>query len=586
MPEYNSLDFDTLPPYHPRQFVPDDADLSQKDVVADLHEKLSDRVIQSHDELEQWLLDRSELEAAIDQYQSILYIRMTCQTDDDARANAYKDFIETVVPATKPWADKLDRKFIRYVDKFQLDSQRYEVYTRAIRTDIELYREQNIPLQTEDSLLSQEYQTVTGAMTVQFQGKEYPIPQIHKFLYETARDIRKQAWKAESQRRLKDKDTLDKIFNKMVSLRHQIAENAGFENYRDYKFKEYHRFSYTAEHCKQFHDAVKTYVVPLQHQFDQCRKEQMQLNQLRPWDMIADPLGKEPLKPAADIDEFTRRLKTMFDRLDIEFGDQFQMMLQNSLLDLECRKGKAPGGYQATLYEARKPFIFGNTIGTNKDLNLMTHESGHAFHALACVDDALLAYRHAPIEFCEVASMSMELLSASQLDVFYDVPQQNRWWREHLEGVVRTLTSVARNDAFQHWIYENPEHTTRQREEKWIELSGRFDSGLIDWTSLETEQASYWQRILHFYEVPFYYIEYGIAQLGALGIWLQSEQNMPKATAAYKNALSLGGSRPLPQLFEAAGLPFDFSEKTIQPLAEKIYQKWMSHCNSFKKDPK
>jgi oligoendopeptidase F len=243
VPEYNSLDFDTLPPYHPRQFVSDNADLSQKDVVADLHEKLSDRVIQSHDELEQWLLDRSELEAAIAQYEGILYLRMTCQTDDDARANAYKDFIETVVPATKPWADKLDRKFIRYADKFQLDSQRYEVYTRAIRTDIELYREQNIPLQTEDSLLSQEYQTVTGAMTVQFQGKEYPIPQIHKFSYETARDIRKQAWKAESQRRLKDKDTLDKIFNKMVSLRHQIAENAGFENYRDYKFKEYHRFT-------------------------------------------------------------------------------------------------------------------------------------------------------------------------------------------------------------------------------------------------------------------------------------------------------------------------------------------------------
>jgi oligoendopeptidase F len=573
MPEI-SVDFNTLPPYQPRQFVPDNADFSQQDIITALYEQLADRSVQSHDQMQHWLLDRSELEAAIDQHGTILYIRMTCQTDDAARAKAYKDFIETIVPAIKPCSDRLDRKFILDAKEIQWDPERYKVYIQGIRTDIELYREQNIPLQTEDSLLRQQYQTITGAMTVQFKGKEYPIPQIYKFLYETDRCIREQTWKAESRRRLEDKSTLDQVFEKMILLRHNIAENAGFENYHDYKFKEYHRFSYTPQDCKQFHTAVETHFVPLQRKLHQYRKEQMHIDRLRPWDLVADPLGKEPLKPADNIDDFTQGLQRMFRCVDNEFGDQFQMMRQNGLLDLESRKGKAPGGYQATLNEARKPFIFGNTIGINSDLRLMTHEGGHAFHALACAHDPLLAYRHGPIEFCEVASMSMELLSAAHLDIFYDASQQKRWWQGHLEGIVQILTSVARNDAFQHWIYENPGHTTPQREEKWIELSGRFGSGLIDWTDLQTEQASYWQRILHFYEVPFYYIEYGIAQLGALGIWLQSEQNMSRAISNYKNAMSLGGSLPLPELFETAGLTFDFSEKTVRPLSEMLLQEW------------
>ena len=573
--------FSQLTPWQPRQFLPETVDLTQKENVVKYYQQLLDTTLQTPEEVKALLKNRSELEAAISQQQSILYIEMTCQTDEPGRAAAYKAFIETVSPAIKPLADQLDRKTIRAIDALGFKDPYYDVYFRKLRSDMEIFRDVNIPLETQDALLSQQYQTVSGAMTVLFRGEELPIAKMRKFLYEPDRQTRQEAWKAEAQRRLEDKDTLDEIFDKMITVRHQIARNADFENYRDYKFKEYHRFSYTPDDCKQFQAAVETHLVPLMRQLNQYRAEQMQLTQLRPWDTTADPLGKEPLVPAKDLTGFLQGLTKMFDRVDPEFGQQFKMMDETGLLDLESRKGKAPGGYQSTLNEARKPFIFGNTIGNNSDLRLMAHEGGHAFHALACAHDPLLAYRHAPMEFCEVASMSMELLAGAHLDIFYNESEQKRWWLDQLEGVIRILASVAQSDAFQHWLYENPEHTALQRHEKWIELDNRFSSGLIDWTGLESERKYSWQRILHFYQVPFYYIEYGIAQLGALGIWLQSKQDFSKAIANYKKALALGGSGLLPELFEAAGLPFDFSEKTIQPLAMAIQQEWGSLCESL-----
>jgi oligoendopeptidase F len=568
------LNINTLPPYKNRQFVPEIADFSQTQVVVALFEQLANRPLDNSDGFEQWLLDRSELEAAFDQHRAILYIQMTCQTDNTDYAGAYQAFIENVASAVKPLIDQLNRKMIDAVDTLGFNDPHYDVYFQTVRSDIELFREENTPLQTQDDLLSQQYQTVTGAMTVQFRGEELPIAKMRKFLYESDRQTRQEAWQAEAQRRLEDKDTLDEIFDKMIALRHQIAQNAGFTNYRDYKFKDYHRFNYTPEDCKQFHTATETYLVPLLRQLHQHRAKQMQLKLLKPWDTVADPRGAEPLVPADNLTDFLQGLMKMFDRVDPEFGRQFKMMDETGLLDLESRKGKAPGDYQSTLNEVRKPFIFGNTIGNNSDLRLMTHEGGHAFHALACAHDPLLAYRHAPIEFCEVASMSMELLAATHLDVFYNESEQKRWWCEQLEMTIFLLLKVATIDAFQYWLYENPSHTRTQRDKKWIELDERFSSGLIDWTGLHAERASFWLRVLHFFQVPFYYIEYGIAQLGALGIWLQSKDDMTLAVNNYKKALSLGGSRPLPELFEAAGLPFDFSEKTIQPLADTIQREW------------
>ena len=568
----NNLDFSKLPAYRVRQFVPQDVDLSDVVQVVGLFNKLLERKIASVKELEGLLLDRSELEAVLDQHKAVLYIRMTCQTDDPTRAQAYKSFTETVLPAVEPLADKLDRKYLDASESFSLDEKRYEVYDREVRTDVELFRQENVPLQTKEELLSQEYQTVCGAMTVTFQEQEYTMPQMRKFLEETDRSLRKSAWHARAKRYLKDAKRLDEIFDKMLVFRQQIASNAGFENYRDYKFREYYRFDYTADDCRQYHAAVEKLVVPVMASIYKQRKTEMNLSSLRPWDLDVDPHGREPLRPFKTIDEYLKRSKEVFSCIDPELGGQFQEMIDLDLLDVGSRKGKAPGGYQENLSEARKPFIFGNAVGTDGDLGLILHEGGHAFHSFACEAESLLDYRHAPIEFCEVASMSMELFARKHLGVFYSDKDADRSRRVQLELIVFGLSWIATIDAFQHWIYENPKHSRQERRDAWLGIHKRFSGDLVDWSGLETEHEYRWHGQLHLFESPLYYIEYGIAQLGALGLWLQSKEDASRALANYRKALALGGSRPLPELFAAAGLEFDFSEKTIAPLIDAVVQ--------------
>lgn len=564
------LNLTKLPPYQPRTFVPENIDLTDKDQVLGLLQKLLDRTINSSEELERWLMDMSEFDAAFGQVYSVLHIRMTCQTDDESRATAFRNFVENVVPAVKPIGDQINRKYLKERERFPLDENRYRVYDRATRADVELFREENVPLQTQESLLSQEYQTVCGAMTVEFQGKELTLPQMAKFLVEPDRPLRESAWKATTKRRLQDKDKLEEIFDKMVDLRVQIAANAGFDNYMQYKFKDYHRFDYTPDDCKRYHETVEKRVVPVYREILEKRRQQMNLDKLRPWDLSVDPQGRPPLKPFETVDQLIAGVEKMFTNMDPNLGGQFRMMADTGLLDLASRKGKAPGGYQSTLSEIRKPFIFMNAVGLNKDLFTLLHEGGHAFHSLACAADPLHAYRHAPMEFCEVASMGMELLSHDQLDVFYNPQEKQRTLFEHFEDVIHILPWVATIDSFQHWVYENPKHTREQRAEKWLEIHQRFSGGLVDWSGLDDARKYLWHRQLHIFEVPFYYIEYGIAQLGAMQLWVRAKHDPKEALAGYQRALALGGSRPLPELFTAAGLNFDFSEKTIAPLMDEV----------------
>lgn len=574
MESHNSsdLNFDKISPYQPRQSVPYDVDLSDVGQLVMLYDKLYERDITSVEQLESFLLDCSELYAVLGQHEAALYIRMTCQTDDPTRAKAYKKFIETILPAVKPLVDKLDRKYLDDSKGFVLNKKRYEVYDRNTKADVELFREENIPLQTEEELLSQEYQTICGAMTVNFQGEEHTMAQMRKFLEQTDRSVRESAWRAAADRRLQDAERLDEILDKMLELRQQIAANAGYDNYRDYKFHEYHRFDYTVDDCKRYHDAIEKLAVPVLADIYEQRKRQMNLSSLRPWDVDVDPQGREPLKPFETIDEYMAGAKQIFQRIDPEFGKQFQEMIGLNLLDLASRKGKAPGGYQENLWEARKTFIFGNAVGTDSDLGLILHEGGHAFHSLACANDSLLAYRHAPTEFCEVASMTMELFARPHLSVFYNEKDAKRSCRTQLEWVVYLLARVALFDSFQHWIYENPGHDVSERAEQWVKLHQRCDGQFVDWSGLEKERRYQWHRILHIFQFPFYMIEYGIAQLGALGLWLQYKNDKAAAISNYRKALALGGSRPLPELFAAAGLEFDFSEKTIVPLVDAVGQ--------------
>lgn len=564
------IHFDQLPRYQRRLFVPEKANLRDTKEVVGLFEQLLQRPVNSANELEQWLNDRSEVQAALDQEGAVLYIRMTCQTDDPKRAAAYKNFIETVIPAVKPLQDKLHRKYLEAAKKFLRAHKRYAVYNRMIQSDIDIFREENVPLQTKVALLAQEYQTICGAMTVVFNGKEQTLPEMAKYLLDREPRLREAAWRATAQRRMQDKDNLDGLFDQMLALRHTIAVNAGFHNFRDYQFRAYHRFDYTPEDCKEYHATVEKMVLPLWKRILEKRRRDMKLPALRPWDLDVDPLGRPALRPFDEVGRLISGVGQMFKKTDEELGQQFQQMHQLGLLDLASRKGKAPGGYQSTLTEARKPFIFMNAVGLDDDVRTLLHEGGHAFHALASAHEPLFEYRHGPMEFNEVASMAMELLAGEYIDIFYSPSEARRSNQSHFEDIVRTLVWVAVVDAFQHGIYENPQHSREQRDQMWLSVYGHFGGNFVDWSGLEEFSQTLWHRQLHIFEVPFYYMEYAIAQLGALQLWVKAKKEKPAALAAYKKSLALGGSRPLPELYQAAGIKFDFSEETIKPLMEAI----------------
>ncbi|MDP2654796.1 MAG: M3 family oligoendopeptidase [Candidatus Omnitrophota bacterium] len=567
-----SLDFDRLPKYRSRRFVPAEARLTDKEEVVRLYEALLGRDIRSASELEIWLQDRFEMDAAVSQAGEVLYIRMTCQTDDAKRSGDYKDFVENILPSVKQLEHRLNEKYWALKKDWPLDAAKYRVYDRSVETDLALFREENIPLLTKVQLLSQDYQTVCGAMTVPWDGKDLTMPQVGRFLMDPDRPTRERAWKGMAHRRLDDRDKLDKLFDEMLALRHTVALNAGFKNFIEYQFKSYHRFDYSSRECRQYHEAVAALVVPLCAKIMERRRRLMRLPHLRPWDVHVDPLGRPALKPFIEVRDLITGLKKIFNRLDPQLGGQFDAMAKMGLLDLDSRKGKAPGGYQNTMAEARLPFIFMNAVGVDQDVRTLLHEGGHAFHAFACAPQDIRDYRHAPMEFCEVASMSMELIGGEYLDVFYGPEEWERSKIDHLEDVIQVLAWVANIDAFQHWIYEVPQHAVQERSQAWLGFYNRFGGQLMEWKGLEMYQESLWHRQLHIFEVPFYYIEYGIAQLGALQLWLNAKKDLGGTVAKYKEALALGGSRPLPELFEAAGLKFDFSARTIAPLIAAVQE--------------
>lgn len=568
--EISKFDLAQLPRYQQRNFIPNSANLTDKSIVASLFNQLLERNINSYQELVSWILDRSELDTALNQTESILYIRMTCQTDDNQRAEAYQNFQQIIVPTIRLLKHKLDKKYFQERGRFFLDETRYKVYDQIHKADVDLFVDANVELQTEEALLSQKYQTICGAMTVSYQGKERTLPEMNKFFMENDRLVRESAWRATAQRRLLEKDKLDDIFDQMLKLRKQIAFNAKCGNFCDYQFRAYHRFAYTPEDCKQYHKTIEQLLVPIWKDILNMRCRHMGLTNLRPWDTSVDPLGYPPLKPFTKDEELVTGVYAIFSRIDGDLARQFKNMVDLGLLDLTSRKGKAPGGYQTTLAEARKPFIFMNAVGIDNDIRTLLHEAGHAFHSLACAHEQLFDYRHAPMEFNEFASMSMELLAGEYLDVFYDLDDVKRSHKSHLEDIIQTLVWVAIVDAFQHWIYENPDHTSTERMKTWIKIYEKFGGNSIDWRGLEEIESVLWHRQLHIFVVPFYYIEYGIAQLMALQLWMKAKQDRRAALAAYRKGLSLGGSLSLPKLYQATGLTFDFSQKTIAPLGEFI----------------
>lgn len=527
------------------------------------------QALDSPEAIESWLLRQSELGAVLDEEYSRRYIAMTCDTASKEKEQAYLHFIENIMPRTKPYWDRLNRAYLQSPARKELDPNRYGVLDRDVANDVRLFREENIPLQTEDSKLSQQYQKICGSMTVTWKGGEKTLQQMAPFLEENDRAVREEAWRLISARRMQDREAIDDLLDGMIAVRQKIARNAGFENYRDYMHQAKARFDYTPQDCFAFHEAVEKEIVPLLARVRRERRADLGVDRLRPWDLGNDSKGRPPLRPFRDETRLEDGCQQIFDAVDPELGGQFRQMREKGLLDLGSRKGKAPGGYQSTLEEIRYPFIFMNAAGTDKDVYTLLHEGGHAFHAFAARHDPLLFYRHAPIEFCEVASMTMELMAYDHLEAFYSKEEAERSRRHHTEQLLSLFPWIASIDAFQQWLYTTDDPSRGAREAKWVEIEARF-SPEIDWSGLEPEHRAMWQRQLHIFQVPFYYIEYGIAQLGALQIWLKSKSGRKEAIRRYRAGLALGGSRPLPELFETSGARFDFSTATIAPIARAI----------------
>jgi len=553
----------------PRRYVAPEAALADWAEIEPYFDGLADRPIATVQDLERWLLDGSELQACLHEVGTDREVRMTCQTDDPQRKAAYLDFIENIAPKCKPRWHGLHEKYVGCPAAGQVPQARYGVFDRSVRNRVTLFRPENVPLQTEEDKLAQRYQEVCGAMTVQFEGKEQTLSQMARYLELPDRAIRRQAWELAARRRLTDAEALEDLFDELVRLRDRMARNADLPDYRAYAFQSRERFDYTPADCLRFHEAIGQTVVPLVRKVQQRRREQLGVDELRPWDLAVDELGRPPLRPFAEVDELCDKSRAIFARIDPELANQFDKMRASGLLDLASRKGKAPGGYMATYEERREPFIFMNAVGLQGDVRTLLHECGHAFHAYATRGEPLVDYRSAPLEFAEVASMGMELLAYEHLDEFYKGEDLARARRSQLEGIVGLFPWVATIDAFQHWMYTHPEHSRAERKEQWLTLRRRF-GGIEEYSGYEDVLERSWQRQLHLFQVPFYYIEYGIAQLGALQLWRNARSDRPAALRRYRAGLALGGSRPLPELFETAGLRFDFSSETLGPLMSAV----------------
>jgi oligoendopeptidase F len=558
-----------VPQTFPRLWLPADAPLTTWEQIEPWYRRLLDRPIDSARALEDWLFDVGELNGAVGQEGVRRYIAMTCQTDDPEREAAYLAFVREIEPKLKPIQNEIRAQYLDSPHRAELPRDRYHVFDRAQANRRALFREANIPRETELAELEQQYQKIIGAMTVTFRGEERTPAQMAPFLEENDRSVRQTAWELVAERRLAERDTLDALFDRMLALRVAIAREAGFPDFVAYAFRSRERFDYGVRETIDFHRAIERVVVPLANQLQEERRRALGVETLRPWDLAVDPLSRPPLRPFRDVEQLAEGVEAIFTSVDPDLGGQFAYMRSHGLLDLINRKGKAPGGYQTTLEDDRLPFIFMNAVGLDSDVRTLLHEGGHAFHALASRGEPLAAYRESPIEFCEVASMAMELLGARDLERFYDDRDANRSYRQLLEGIVQILPWIATVDAFQHWIYAHPDQTRDDRRQAWSALLDRF-GGIVDWSGSEEARAHSWHRQLHIFLYPFYYIEYGIAQLGALQVWQRALTDRSGAVAAYRRALSLGGARPLPELFAAADIRFDFHERTLAPLMDAL----------------
>lgn len=557
------------PPVKPtRHFLTQNLTIDSWNKIEPFFRDLKERTIASGKELEKWMKDRSELEAVVSEDMGWRYIKMTCNTTDQELTDSFNFFVSEIEPHIAPYHNALNKKLVESPFLKDLDQKRYGIYIRGVKKALEIYREENIPLLTKISTDSQKYGAISGAMTIEWKGKEITLQKAASLMKDPDRSIREEIFNKVQKRRKTDEEALNTLFTELLKLRHQVALNAGFSNYRDYMFADLGRFDYTANDCYHFHTSIEKEILPLVEDSYNQRKKSLKLESLKPWDTDVDVDGKAALKPFEGEAELIDKSIACFYKVRKLYGEFLEEMKTIGHLDLESRIGKAPGGYNYPLYETGVPFIFMNAVGTHRDVVTMVHEGGHAIHSFVTRDMEITDFKSTPSEVAELASMSMELISMEHWDEFFKNPDDlKRAKKEQLEKILKTLLWIAPVDKFQHWIYENPKHTVQERMITWKKIIDQFSSKIIDWSGLEDVKAGGWQNQLHIFEVPFYYIEYGMAQLGAIAVWRNYKRDPEKALDAYEAALRLGYTKSIPELYKAAGIEFNFSQEYVKELA-------------------
>jgi len=552
-----------------RNWLPHNLVINTWDDLKPYYETLKNEELSSIAAFQDFLLKTSELESFVSENYAWRYIKMTCNTIDHELEKNYLYFVNEIQPHIAPYEDKINQKIssASFANELSKNDKSYFIYLRGIEKSIALFKEINIPIQSKIQTLAQQYGTISGNMTVEMDGAEVTLQKASIKLQDPNRSVRENAYNIIAKRRLIDEAKLNTLFNKLIVLRNKIAKNCGFENFRDYKFESLGRFDYNVQDCLNFHKAIQEVVVPLQAELLQERKLKLSLEKLKPFDLSVDIDNKPALKPFITGEELLDKTILCFNKIDPYFGECLSIMKEENLVDLESRIGKAPGGYNYPLAERGKPFIFMNATSSLRDLETMVHEGGHAIHSFLSHPLKLNGFKNCPSEVAELASMSMELISMDGWDVFFaNEDDLIRAKISQLEGVISTLPWIATVDAFQHWIYTSLPHTDEERSEAWHKFFDKFSSNLVDYTGYEMYQKNSWQKQLHLYEVPFYYIEYGFAQLGAIAIWKKYKENKQEGIDGYKNFMKLGYTKSIPEIYEAAGIKFDFSAEYVKSL--------------------
>tara|TARA_B100001741_G_C16555197_1_gene602211 strand:+ start:13156 stop:14877 length:1722 start_codon:yes stop_codon:yes gene_type:complete len=559
-----------IPKRPKRKFVSENLVIDSWEKIESLFEDLLNRNIENILELEKWMSDRSELAAVLEEDMAWRYIKMNIDTTDKKLGERFHFWIKEISPKMAPYSHKLNLKLVDSPFLNELDTYKYKIYLRSVRKSIEIFREENIPLFTQMEAKQQEYGAIAAKMSIEVNGEQITMQQAQQLLKDTNREKREEIYHKIQKRRFQDEKALDDLYDELIILRQKIAKNASFQNYRDYMFSAMGRFDYTATDCYSFHDAIAQEIVPIISLFEEKRKKKLNYVEYKPWDTSVDVDGLPALKPFNGEEELTNKSIECFNKLRPYFGECIATMKEMKHLDLESKKGKAPGGFMYPLYEIGVPFIYMNSVGSQRDVVTMVHEGGHAVHSFLSRDLSLTEFKSTPSEVAELASMSMELFSMEHWDVFYENENDlKRAKLEQLEKSLGTLPWVAAIDKFQHWIYTH-DHTAAERKEKWLEIDRELGNQIVNWEGEERSHAIMWQKQLHLYEVPFYYIEYGMAQLGAIAMWREFILKGDKALNNYMEALKLGYTKSIGEIYETAGIKFNFSASYVKELADFI----------------